>query len=139
VLSFTEQLESASHRLLGALARAQALRSDPACEAVREALAFNLERAAWATIELAQAWVFELRLGIPRKETESFDLLQRHGWLELDRARRFKQLCEFRALSQRDPRRTDWDYLGGDLSAELALFADWERQTRGWQMERPRV
>lgn len=137
MLSFSEQLETGSRRLQDALERAKALRQEAAGETACEALAFNLERAAWAMIELAQAWVFELRLGIPRKETESFDLLQRHGWIELDLARRYKQLCEFRALSQRDALRTDWDYLGGDLSSELSLFADWERQARDWQKERP--
>jgi hypothetical protein len=138
VLSFDQQLESSSARLKRAVQRLREIPREPASADARlEALAFNLERASWAMIELAQAWAYELRLGIPRKETESFDLLQRHGWLELDRARRYKQLCEFRALSSREPGRTDWDYLGGDLTAELALFEQWDGQARGWQEKRP--
>jgi hypothetical protein len=138
VLSFDQQLESASLRLKEAVARARGLRDEASPSATRrEALAFNLERASWAMIELAQAWVYELRLGIPRKETESFDLLQRQGWLELDRARRYKQLCEFRGLSSREPARTDWEYLDGDLGGELALFTEWDEQARGWRERRP--
>jgi uncharacterized protein YutE (UPF0331/DUF86 family) len=144
VLSFQERLKTASAQLRSAVARARDLSgaearqaAGPASSARLEALAFNLERAAWASLEIAQAWVFELRLGIPRKETESFDLLQRHGWVELDRARRYKQLCEFRSLSQREPERTDWQYLGGDLAAELSLFDEWERQARDWVARAP--
>lgn len=135
MLDFARQLEVASSRMSNALARLRALGTSESADAGsrQEAIAFNLERAAWAMIELAQAWVFELRLGIPRKETESLDLLQRHGWIELDVARRYKQLCEFRSLSQREPGRTDWDYLAGDLSTEIELFESWERQALAWK------
>jgi uncharacterized protein YutE (UPF0331/DUF86 family) len=131
-LRFRDQLTTASQRLEAAVARARALRA-PQDPTSREALLFNLERAAWAMIEMAQAWVFELRLGIPRKETEAFDLLQRHGWLELETARRYKQLSEFRNLSARESARIDWHYLGGDLSAELELLETWNRQALRWE------
>lgn len=137
MLSFTQQLQATSLRLRDSVARVRELHPDAAQETACEARAFNLERAAWAMLELAQAWVFELRLGIPRKETESFDLLQRHGWIALDQARRYKQLCEFRSLSQRETVRTDWEYLKGDLTMELSLITQWDQQARGWEKERP--
>lgn len=136
MLNFDSQLESASRRLREAVERARELsgaEAGPRPGVAREALAFSLERAAWAMIDLAQAWVYELRLGLPRKETESFDLLQRHGWLDLETARRYKQLCEFRSLSKQESERVDWNYLGGDLSSELGLFLQWEAQTLEWK------
>jgi uncharacterized protein YutE (UPF0331/DUF86 family) len=125
VLSADQQFQAASQRLREAVARARALQGRAS---LKEALAFNLERAAWAMIDLAQAWVFEQRLGIPRKETESFDLLVAHGAIELDRGRRYKQLCEFRSLSARENERIDWSYLQGDLTSELDLLTEWDER-----------
>lgn len=121
MLSADQQFKASSQRLREAVTKARD-------EKHREALAFNLERAAWAMIDLAQAWVFELRLGIPRKETESFDLLVTHGTIELDQGRRYKQLCEFRSLSARENERIDWAYLQSDLTAELELFLEWDER-----------
>jgi uncharacterized protein YutE (UPF0331/DUF86 family) len=131
---FAEQLTQASQRLMASVARIEELTAQievsghPVPEELREALLFSLERAAWAMIEMANAWVFELRLGIARKETEAFDLLQKNGSLELDTARRLKQLCEYRTLSSREPARIDWHYIGGDLSAEILIFKDWNKR-----------
>jgi uncharacterized protein YutE (UPF0331/DUF86 family) len=126
MLNFHTQLQTSSERLSQALARVEVLRGAPESDPLRrDALLFNLERAAWALIEMAAAWVFELRLGIPRKEAENFDLIQAHGWLELDLARKLKQLSEFRNLSSRETARIDWQYLGGDLNNELQLFRHW--------------
>jgi uncharacterized protein YutE (UPF0331/DUF86 family) len=135
MLNFRSQLESLSQRLLRTLDRIEELsRPDTSdTEGAREALLFNLERAAWAMIEMAAAWVFELRLGIARKETENFDLLVQQGWLELDTGRKLKQLAEFRNLSSREPERIDRQYLAGGLSDELRLFRDWNVRALNWQ------
>ena len=93
-----------------------------------EALFFSLERCAWMSIEIASTLVFELRLGIARKEPENFDLLQRAEYLALDEARRLKQLCEYRNLSLRDPLKLDLAYLLGDLSEDLPLFQEWGKK-----------
>lgn len=130
MLNFESQLQVAAQRLEAALLRAE--KRGTGDKTSNEALLFNLERAAWAMIEMASAWVFELRLGIARKEAENFDLLQREGRLGLDEARRFKQLCEFRNLSSRDPQRIDWNYLTGDLSIDLELFRRWNEHSRNW-------
>lgn len=142
MLSFEGQLRASASRLAAALDRATALSHASADEETRtEALLFNLERAAWAMIEMAAAWAFELRLGIARKETENFDLIQRLGWLGLDEARRFKQLCEYRNLSSRDPSRVDLGYLAGGgpegLRNELEAFGLWNSMALGW-LERDR-
>ena len=130
MITADEQFQGASLRLQDAVARAKELGGASKTECTCEALAFNLERAAWAALELAQAWVFEQRLGIPRKETESFDLLVAQGLLEVDTARRYRQICEFRSLSARDPKRVDWDYISGDLSVELELLIQWDERVR---------
>jgi uncharacterized protein YutE (UPF0331/DUF86 family) len=133
MLTFESQLRITSERLSGALSRIEELsgqqpRTEGSSQIHREALLFNLERAAWALLEMASSWVFEFRLGIPRKETESLDLLQREGWLELDTARKLKQLAEFRNLSSREEARIDWSYLGGDLSSEISLMRQWNER-----------
>jgi uncharacterized protein YutE (UPF0331/DUF86 family) len=128
---FEERLRLTDDRLRAALLRISELQKNQASEA----LYFNLERAAWALIESASTWVVELRLGmigLGRRETEVFDLLQREGRLELDTARRFKQLCEFRNLSAREADKIDADYLAGSLENELALFSDWLNLSAEW-------
>jgi uncharacterized protein YutE (UPF0331/DUF86 family) len=98
----------------------------PSSEQEREALSFNLERAAWTMLEMANTLVYELRLGIPKRETaQAFDILHNHRFLSSEDARKLKQLSEFRNLSARDTQRIDWNFLGSDLRAEVALFLLW--------------
>ena len=130
-MNSTQAFEQASLRMLEALHRMEALIPATAGSPTQfEALLFNLERAAWAMLEMAQTWVLDARLGFPKKETESLDLLQREGFLELDLARKLKQLAEFRNLSSREPGRIDADYLQGSLGAELELFRHWDGLAR---------
>lgn len=129
---FAQLLRIHEQTLANTLSRLRALKSSwseptPRQE-VQEAFLFSLERAAWAAIELANAWVFEMRLGIPRKENESFDILSRAGWISLETGRKLRQLSEYRSLSRRESARIDWRYLQGDLSQDLELFESWRKQ-----------
>ena len=117
---------------MSSLDRAKNLRQITPSDLRSEAILFTLERCAWASIELASTLVFELRLGIARKETENFDLLQKAGHLALDEARRLKQLCEYRNLASRDPEKLDLAYLEGDLSHELILLENWGN--KAWRL-----
>ena len=97
---------------------------------LREALAFSWSQAAWAAIELAQAWVLSERLGFAKKETENFDLLVRAGHIELDVGRRLKQACEFRLLASRDEEKIDWAYFAQSDTSELTVLRDWANEWR---------
>lgn len=119
---FEQSLRRLAERLTRTLARIEELRGS-GDETGRQALAFNLERAAWTSIELADAWVFEKRLGLPKKETESFDLLMREGLLAPAIARPLRQACEYRALSRRPDDRIDWDH--AETEAAVAAFRAW--------------
>jgi uncharacterized protein YutE (UPF0331/DUF86 family) len=94
-------------------------------ESLCEALLFNLERAAWSAIELANLWVFQIRIGIPRKENESFDLLSKAGLLPVDTARKLRQATEYRNLSHREARLLDWNHFKGGLESDLSLLHEW--------------
>ncbi len=93
---------------------------------LQEALCFNLERLAWTSIHLADFWAFELRLGIPGKENQAFDILFRNGLLAQDLARKLRNFSEFRTLSRRDPSLINWDYLAGTLEDELKVVQEWK-------------
>jgi uncharacterized protein YutE (UPF0331/DUF86 family) len=134
MLSFEQQLSASTRRLTEAALRIRTLSAAEKNLNTQEALAFNLERAAWALLEQAQAWVYERRLGIPRKETENLDLLYAQGWLAQDTARRFKQFAEYRSLSARESGRTDWDSIQGGLAAELELLEQWAALNRQWEL-----
>ncbi len=97
---------------------------------MREALAFSWSQAAWAAIELAQAWVLSERLGFAKKETENFDLLVRAGHIELDVGRRLKQACEFRLIASRDEDKVDWAYFAQPDTSELTVLRDWANEWR---------
>ncbi|MBC7692896.1 MAG: hypothetical protein H7222_14130 [Methylotenera sp.] len=130
------QLPSLLHQLGHSVRRIEelsnALASEPVSTAtvVREALLFNLEAAAWACLELGKFWVYEERIGIPKKETEVFDLLVGQKLLEIDRARRLRYIGEWRNVSSRDPIRIDWDYVQGDLSIDVLIMKAWGETLR---------
>lgn len=120
-----ERLLQISERLRSAVTRLEGLQNGLSTPDAREALLFNLERAAWASIELANLWVFQLRIGMPRKEAESFDLLAGAGRLPIDHARRLKYAVEYRNLSCRDPRLLNWEHLEKGLGPDIELFRRW--------------
>ena len=129
-LIFSDTLQLMAARILLAVNRVEELNrlAPPLSIDQKDALIFNLERAAWAAIELGNAWVYELRLGIPRKPTDVFELIHTHqGWIDLEQTRKLRNLAEYRLLSSRDPAGIDWIYLLGDLSADLFLFRQWEQ------------
>ena len=123
---FERSLTALRDRLALCLTRVDALQADADLpeEPRREALAFNLERAAWTSIELAQAWVIEKRLGFPKKETEAIDILMREGILPPEVARPLRQACDYRSLSARAPERVDWDHAGTETA--IASFRVWK-------------
>ncbi len=128
--AFSETLRSTAFRLQSAVDRIEALSSSsPDLDAdQKDALILNLERAAWAALELGNAWVYELRLGVPRKPTDVFELIHSHqGWIDQAQTRQLRYLAEYRLLSSRDPAGLDWTYLLGDLHPDLALFREWEK------------
>lgn len=124
---FQEQIEDGRRRLADALARIRLIQeiSVSGGSLEREALAFQWQCAAWAAIELAQAWVFEKRLGMPKRESENFDLLVKQGMIELETGRKLKQATEFRNLAARDVQKIDWAYLSRARVAELETLQAW--------------
>lgn len=123
---FELELEAMTERLRGNLARIEALWPNAASdEGSREALYFTLERASWTLLEMAKTYVFELRLGIPKRETDVLDMLRVHGTLSLEQGRRFRQLSEYRNLSSRDPLRIEPTILSPSLGEDLKLFHEW--------------
>lgn len=127
---FSETLRATASRLQSAVDRIEALSNgSPDLDAdQQDALILNLERAAWAALELGNAWVYELRLGVPRKPTDVFELIHSHqGWIDPEQTRKLRYLAEYRHLSSRDPAGLDWNYLLGDLGPDLALFREWEK------------
>lgn len=67
-----------------------------------EAFYFFAEQSAWIQAEVANLLLYQLRIGVPKSETQAIDLLQQHGHLNLADARKLKQRLEFRNLSCRD-------------------------------------
>jgi uncharacterized protein YutE (UPF0331/DUF86 family) len=123
---FSQGIQALAGRLARALDRVEQLRADRALpdDARLEAMAFHLERAAWVSLELARAWVYEARLGVPRKETDSIEILQREGWLAPEAARPLRQACELRSISSREPDRVDWGFVS-EPGPALAAFRTW--------------
>lgn len=92
-----------------------------------DALCFVMERAAWASIEIARHWVYECRLGMPSaaNETAVFDLLRASNWIGLEDGRRLRQCAEYRRLSSRDMERVEWASFKAALGPDLEFMAKW--------------
>ena len=125
-------LSDLERRMTTALARIEEIREagldlpDARGADSRDALLFQLERAAWVAVELGRYWVYERRLGVPKKDTDAFDLPAREGLIGIDEARRLRYVAEFRASASRDEARIDWDYLRSPaLDHDLALLRAW--------------
>jgi uncharacterized protein YutE (UPF0331/DUF86 family) len=131
MLDFESRLDVWAQALDHSLERVQQTRTAQTPEHT-EALFFNLERAAWACVELAQAWVFEAQLGLPKRPQDVFELLARAGWIGIDEARRLKQVSEHRTLSSREPGRVEKDYLLEALDPDLEVMSDWRSRALQW-------
>ncbi len=101
-------------------ARLPALAAEPPVARVwEESLALHLARLGTLVLELANLWVLEKRLGIPRKETEGLDLLVRAGVLAPDHARRLRMVADYRLWVARDLARQDRSrWLNGEEGTE---------------------
>lgn len=131
-ITLTELIES----LESAVTRIESLRESEESSAI-EAQLFNLGCAGWAVLELARAWAFEARLGIPKKETDALDILAASGWIEIDRARRLKQVAAYREIPKAPHARRNVGLAGQGLTEDLGLLRSWIQSNREWLAKRP--
>ena len=93
----------------------------------QDAIVLNLQRACEASIDLAMHLVRVRRLGVPQESREAFDLLERAGLINSDRALRMKRMVGFRNVAVHDYRKLDLEIVRSIIGARLPDFLDFTR------------
>ncbi len=101
-----------------------------------DACLFNLERVAHIVLQLADFWILQTRIGVPKGGHSSLDTLTKNDKIAIDFARRLRYIAEYRNLSARESERVDLSVTRHDLSEELALVSRFfelaEKDVKAW-------
>ena len=90
----------------------------------QDAVVLNLQRACEASIDIANHIVKEKRLGLPKSERESFELLSKNELIQAETARRMRNMIGFRNIAIHDYQALNLDIVVNIVLHRLDDFKD---------------
>ncbi|MDM5335717.1 DUF86 domain-containing protein [Fictibacillus enclensis] len=94
----------------------------------QDSIILNVQRACEASIDLAMHIIADKRLGLPQSSRDAFDMLQEHGIIEEQMAKRLKAMVGFRNIAVHDYQSINNEILKQIVEKHLGDFKAFTRQ-----------